>query len=118
MSHQSEKKKKKEGKKTCLICIIFTRDVDLYLPSQVMLSEAFNRKPFGHAHLYLPWGANKQRWLQPPFFMRHGGLFIGDAKGKKEIRRNKNREKGEKEREREPIGNESKRFTMRNTISM
>lgn len=77
-----------------MICISFTSDVDLYLPSQVMLSEAFNRKPFGHAHLYLPWGANKQRWLQPPFFIRHGGLFIGDAKKKE--RRDKKREKGER----------------------
>lgn len=59
-----------------------------------MLSEAFNRKPFGHAHLYLPWGADKQRWLQPPFFIRHGGLFIGDAKKKE--RRDKKREKGER----------------------
>lgn len=82
-----------------------------------MLSEAFNRKPFGHAHLYLPWGANKQRWLQPPFFIRHGGLFIGDAKKKE--RRDKKREREKKEREglrerrgeREPTGNESKRFT-------
>lgn len=77
-----------------MICISLTSDVHLYLPSQVMLSEAFNRKPFGHAHLYLPWGANKQRWLQPPFFIRHGGLFIGDAKKKE--RRDKKREKGER----------------------
>ena len=64
-----------------------------------MLSEAFNRKPFGHAHLYLPWGANKQRWLQPPFFIRHGGLFIGDAKKKE--RRDKKIGKGERGIERE-----------------
>lgn len=82
-----------------MIRITFTSDIDLYLPSQVMLSEAFNRKPFGHAHLYLPWGANKQRWLQPPFFIRHGGLFIGDAKKKE--RRDKKREKGERGIERE-----------------
>lgn len=40
---------------------------------------AFNATPFGQAHLCLPPGASKQRWLQPPFCTRQGGLSTAEA---------------------------------------
>ena len=46
---------------------------------------ACNATPLGHAHLLLPPGANKQRWLHPPLFKRHEDLFTAEILRKKDL---------------------------------
>ena len=53
--------------------------ISFKLPLLQVFMSAFNATPFGQAHLYLPPGASKQRWLQPPFFTRQGGLSTAEA---------------------------------------
>ena len=57
---------------------------DLLLPLQFLPSGPSSLAPLGHAHLYVPLGDTKHRWLHPPLLIRHGGWFVGGALKKKE----------------------------------